>query len=390
MTIAVRRWRTARAVALPLILTAVTSVFALQVREDAGRFSALVIHGGGALVDVATTELSALPSSHASRQAWERFRAAHGQDWAVHLDRRSGAPLLVEGRGIPWATTATGIDGLAASLRPFIATNKALLLADDAELVLDADASGEISPDIWQISFSRRIAGIPVAGERYLFTIGHGNLMSFGAPRWSRIDADPNPELDAGQAQARLSSYMGLTPADVATLAETPSLQIIPLRAAPAGAAGASARPYTGPVGGGYTSALVWRIALKVDGDFGTWVGQVDAHSGEIRTFEDESKYARVKGGIYPIGNDQNCPEGCEQPGYPMPFANITIVVRERGTGTAGSHPFGSGSTSAADRPDPDTTARSNVPGTSAFPTRAPVAASSVSIVVRPFAALDE
>jgi len=81
----------------------------------------------------------------------------------------------------------------------------------------------------------------------------------------------------------------------------------------------------------------VWRIALKVDGDFGTWVGQVDAHSGEIRTFEDESKYARVKGGIYPIGNDQNCPEGCEQPGYPMPFANITIGATNTATNAMGT-----------------------------------------------------
>jgi len=65
-------------------------------------------------------------------------------------------------------------------LRPFIADHRALLLADDAELVLDRDASGLLSPEVWQIAFNRVVAGRAGAGERYLFTIGHGNLISFG------------------------------------------------------------------------------------------------------------------------------------------------------------------------------------------------------------------
>ena len=52
-------------------------------------------------------------------------------------------PLLVEGRGIPWPIEeGASIDSIAATLRPFIAANRSLLMADDSELVLDRDASG--------------------------------------------------------------------------------------------------------------------------------------------------------------------------------------------------------------------------------------------------------
>jgi hypothetical protein len=32
-----------------------------------------------------------------------------------------------------------------------------------------------------------------------------------------------------------------------------------------------------------------------------------------------------VKGGVLPLSNDGQCPSGCEQPNYPMPYADITI-----------------------------------------------------------------
>src|SRR5262249_42036323 len=61
----------------------------------------------------------------------------------------------------------------------------------------------------------------------------------------------------------------------------------------------------------------------RIEGEPGTWVGFVDARDGSIHAFFDDSRYARVKGGVYPVSNDQSCPSGCEQPGYPMPYADI-------------------------------------------------------------------
>ena len=77
-----------------------------------------------------------------------------------------------------------------------------------------------------------------------------------------------------------------------------------------------------GPVGEGYRSALAWRFSLRVGEDPATWVGLVNAHDGAVLALYDDNDYAQVKGGVYPVSNDQMCPDGCEQTGYPMPFAS--------------------------------------------------------------------
>jgi hypothetical protein len=320
-----RKVSAAVAVIVALLVAGSSAVRALQVPEAGGRFADLVIDDPGPSLDVATTPVGSLPVKDRARAGWEVFRAAHGQAWQIHLDRRSGAPLLVEGKGIPWpGMEGATVPSLADSLRTFIAGNKALLMTDDSELVLDTAASGQLVDDVWQIVFGRAVAGVPVAGERYVFTIGHGNLVSFGSPRWSRVDASPSPTLTAVQAQERLFTYMQLSAADVATVLDPPALEFITLRAAGSQGGHGNGR-YAGPMGAGYASALVWKVALRVDGERGTWVARVDAHTGVIRSFVDDNKYVRVKGGIYPLSADQICPDGCEQPNYSMPFADLTL-----------------------------------------------------------------
>jgi hypothetical protein len=327
----------ASAIIVAIFLAGTSSIVALQVPETGRRFDDLVIEDPVNSLDVATTPVGSLAVNDHARAAWEGFRAAHGQDWQVHLDRRSGAPLLVEGRGIPWSgMEGATVASLATGLRTFIADRRALFLADDAELVLDPAASGLLIDDVWQIVFNRLIAGVPVVGERYVFTIGHGKLISFGAPRWSRIDASPFPDLTAVEAQERLSVYMKLTADDEVAVVSTPTLEFMPLRAAgPPG--GAPAGRYAGPLGSGYASALVWRVGLRIGGEPGTWVARVDAHTGAIRSFVDDNRYVRVKGGIYPLSDDQICPDGCEQPNFSMPFADVTLGAVPQTASTMGN-----------------------------------------------------
>ena len=318
------RWRIAFAVFVALLTVTANSVLALQVRARSSRFDALVVDAPTQSLDVATTPLASLEAADRVRGAWQGFRAAHGPSWSVYLDRRSGAPLLVAGQGIPWPVGAEAtVESIADSLRPFIEGNRALLLADRAELVLDRDASGQPAPDVWQIAFGRAVAGVPVDGQRYVFTLGHGNLTAFGAPRWSRIDVSPFPDIGSSEAWELLSSYMGLDAADRVKIVNKWGLRLIPVRATGPHAETPGAA-YTGPVGGGYGSALVWRVALTVDGEPGTWEAQIDAHTGAIRSFNDTNLYARAKGGVYPDSNDQIPPGGVEHANYPMPFANIT------------------------------------------------------------------
>jgi hypothetical protein len=309
---------------------------ALEVRPPSSRFDALAVDDKARASDVATAHLESLAAADAKRAGWEQFRSAHGQDWSIHLDRRSGAPLLAEGTGIPWtAVQSPSVDAYAASLRAFIAANASLLLADDAELVLNRDASAELSDNVWQIVFDRAVSGVPVAGERYVFTIGHGNLIAFGSPRWSRIDVKPVAAIDAAEAQRRLFTFMGLTATDAVTVVEKPALEFTPLRAG--GIADTAKGPYKGAMGAGYASALVWRIAVRVAGEPGTWAASVDAETGAIRSFADANRYARAKGGVYPISDDQICPDGCEQAGTAIPFATITVNGANQTTNTLGT-----------------------------------------------------
>jgi len=326
------RRRTANAVFLALLSLTPGAAVALQVHPTASRFDALAVADPGISLTVTTTALGLLPADHGARLGWGGFRAAHGDAWSIYIDRRSGAPLLVEGSGIPWSVGEHAtVESLAKSLREFIAANRPLLGAEDKELVLDRDGSGELLPNVWQVVFDRMVAGVPVTGERYLFTIGHGMLISFGTPRWSRIDASPIPELDAAEAGELVSSYMKLTGAEAAGAFGKPRLEFLPLLAK------GTESSYGGEVGGGYTSALVWRLAAQIEGESGTWEALVDAHTGVIRSFRDVNDYAHAKGGVYPLSDDQNCPEGCENPNYPMPFARIYIGNTTQMTDTNGA-----------------------------------------------------
>ncbi len=71
---------------------------------------------------------------------------------------------------------------------------------------------------------------------------------------------------------------------------------------------------------------LAWAFNLRLAGDIGKWEAVVDAQSGELLNFEDKNEYAgrQMFGGVYPVSNDQRVPDGVEQTGWPMPYADIT------------------------------------------------------------------
>src|SRR5262245_28996442 len=177
----VQRCIAASVSATALLIGGITPVAALQVPERAGRFEALAVEDPNAAVGVVSTPPAALESTAAARAGWDQFKIAHGQGWSIYLDRRSGAPLLVEGSGIPWAVqNAASVDDLEPSVREFMVKQKSLLLAENSEMVLNRDGSGELIDKVWQLSFDHVVSGIPVVGERYLFAIGQGRLISFG------------------------------------------------------------------------------------------------------------------------------------------------------------------------------------------------------------------
>ena len=338
--------------ALAVLLACVSLAFGLKLREDAGRFDAIAIPDPSLAVSPATVAADALQTAGFARGGWKSFRALNGEGWDVFIDGRSGAPLLVQGEGIPFipgsgntmqSAGAATLESLAESLRGFIAGNAALLITDDRELALNTEGSGQTTPDLWKVVFDRVVEGVPVAGDRYVFFVGHGNLIAFGATRWSPITTDPVPSLTAADGRAVLSTYMGLTDRDITELRDRGTLTFLPM-AAP----GTGVDSFTGAVGTGYRTALAWRIAIKVQGEPGVWVGLVDAHSGAVLALYDETRYAQVKGAVFPISDDGACPDGCEQAGFAMPFADIKIGASSSTSGSMGSFACTPGGSTAA------------------------------------------
>ena len=333
------------------MIAAMPGARALQVPQTPGRFAALAIPDPSLEVSTAPMLADDARVPAAARTAWGAFKTLNGPAWDVYLDGRSGAPLLVQGQGIPFipgsgnalqSARPVTLDSLADALRVFAAKNASLLAADDKELVLNREGSGQITADLWQVEFDRVVSGVPVAGDRFVFYVGHGNLIAFGAPRWIAITTDTNPSIPAVEAQMFLANGMGLQGTEGVELYDRGTLTLVPMAAR-----GTSPESFDGAVGTGYRTALAWRISLRVEGEPGVWTGLVDAHTGELLALYDEAQYAQAKGGIQPLTNDGNCPTGCEQANYPMPWANITIGAASSAASSMGAFTCSPGGSTA-------------------------------------------
>lgn len=325
--------RMARGWSLVCAFMVCSAAEALVVREG-GWFHDLVIHDPAAATGIAAEAPDEIPGFEAEARAWESFSRARGGGWRVHVDRRSGAPLLVEGPGIVWLDPdkpAPDLSALEARARDFLAEHTQLFKVDPAELVLSLAASGPLDRDRWLLAFERRVGGIEVEGHRFLFWIHRGRLVSFGATRWAGLAAVPEPALTAEDARSVLRAYMGLGPDDRVTELESGTRVLVTTPAEPAGSG-----PYRGRAGEGAILRLAYRFALRVEGDPGTWVGKVDALTGAILAFYDDTRYAQAKGGVYPVANDGICPSGCEQPDFPMAYADVSVDGSPQAAGDLG------------------------------------------------------
>src|SRR5262249_36113231 len=153
--------------------------------------------------------------------------ASYGS-WQVSIDRRSGAPLLVQGQGIRWydpaGPGAPTLADLESRARAFLSAHEVLFKVGTGQLVLNRDASAPVDADHWVVVFDRVVDGVPVDGNRVVLFVVHGNLVSFGADRWGALDHAPAAKYDAATSREVLYAYMGLTPADRVQDADAPRL----------------------------------------------------------------------------------------------------------------------------------------------------------------------
>ncbi len=159
-----------------------------------------------------------------------------------------------------------------------------------------------------QIYAPRVVEGVRVRDAALTAAINHGNLVLLGATRWGDLRVSSTPSVSAQEAAAAVAEHLAGLPS---VERKAPYLEFVPLAA-----------------DRGYDYRLAWVLALRVPGDGGSWEGLVDAHSGELLAFLDLNHYAtkrRVQGGVYPVSNDGVVPDGVEQAGWPMPWADVTV-----------------------------------------------------------------
>ncbi|HVE66161.1 MAG TPA: hypothetical protein VNC59_06240, partial [Thermoanaerobaculia bacterium] len=206
----------------------------------------------------------------------------------------------------------------------------------EAKELGDANVSVADGGRVIHIYSPRRIDGIPVRNSHVQGVVNSGNLVLFGSRHWGSIDVSTKPTIASEDGIAAVEKHVQSS-AEVAGIAgwwREASLAIVPTtRGATAEAA---------PVGKGLHYRLAWVVSPLLLGDHGAWEALVDAHSGELLQFADKNEYftKRVVGGIYPVSNDglstNGIPDGVEQPGFPMPFADIAGTVPPAYTNSAG------------------------------------------------------
>ncbi len=311
--------------AAALAVLALAPALALRSPDATRRFEDRVTYGPHQGLAVQAAAPDTLPAG--ARAGWDQFVGEqNGRSWSGWFDRRSGLPTLVFGQGIPWVAgrgntlgTAATAERLEQLARAFVEAHPLLLGRWGAQLQFDAEASGALGGDVWQVAFRQVVNGVPVEGARLSFQVAHGNLVSFGAENWSGVRRGTEATVPVAEARAALEAYLGPGVVDARDVLP-PALVLLP-----ADPRARKELAWDGAVGEGYRHVLAWRFVLAVPGEAPTWVGEVSADDGAIVALYDDTRYERIKGGVFPVSNDGLCPTGCEQLDWPMPFADYSV-----------------------------------------------------------------
>ncbi len=199
----------------------------------------------------------------------------------------------------------------------YLSDHQSLLGIDLAELESPGTVTIHNDGDLVQIHVRRRISGVTVRDSYLTASINRGNLVILGAHNWGDVELPTVPSIPVADAVEAARGHLGAI-ADGADWRK-PGLVILPM------AKGADPRQIA--LGDGYSFRLAWALRPAFATDVvDDWEALIDAHSGELIAFEDQTKYAstrEVEGGAYPISNDGFPPGGVEVT-RPMPFADLT------------------------------------------------------------------
>jgi len=308
-----------------IVALSVTAALAVTAQRPEGRFDDLVKQRERGYISIAPIALERLDDDDDLRIGWEGFRARHEGVWTIYMDERTGMPALAYGPGIRAIggndLASITMESLEARIRMFLEENRTLFGDWTEFLTLNSDASLMMRKGYWKVVFNQQVDGLPVENARFEFHVNQGRLSMFGASMWSMPRTSGVPILDAGDARAVLDEYLGTSTAGFQQVGDS-ELTIVTLDADPAleGEDG-----WTGIRGQGLEHVLIWRLTFRVPGESALWTGEINAHDGSILAFYDGAHYESIRGGVFPISNDEDCADdGCEIHAFPMPFADFT------------------------------------------------------------------
>ncbi len=256
--------------------------------------------------------------------------------WGTLMPSRPLIPGTGRGNDLTWPDL--GLEAPASEAELAAATWSALS-AFLAQYALELGvAPAELSPPtvtvhedgaLVQVHVARRVEGLPVRDSSLQAVIRHGNLVLLGARNWAAVAVPTEPTVSPAGAEQALQAQLGAETIDAWRAA--PSLAIVPSEV--------GLDETLVPPGLGLTYRLAWVLTPQFAGSRGTWEGLLDAATGEVLAFRDLNQYASargVSGGVYPLSNDGFGPEGTEQDGVPMSFADLSGAAGEFAADTGG------------------------------------------------------
>ncbi len=329
------------------------NIMAQAIRPEPGltEFNRSMVRDHGVHVSSMNVPYLKIATQLPNGDRWQTFIMQLTAPEKVFIDPRSGAPTniilsypIIPGSGKGNRLTLPALEReLGESLssitpavvdqlmRRFIARYQDILRVDPEEL--DDGRIQNLGGDLWNINYGRRYRGYPVRRSRVIAVINHGNLVVIGTEIWGPIHLENGIRITANEAvEAAYRFIRKRMPDD--RIEVTPHIEIVPL-SPPEDYVGGR---YAGPLGGGFHYRMAWVFVIR-RGAFGPrWEALVDADTGDLLGFRDLNVYAKkqIKGGVYPVSNDGVSPDGVEQAGYPMPFADTGLPAPNQFTNSAG------------------------------------------------------